>query len=100
MTPTYLKPRDRNDASLAGEHERYDTKNRRPTSPALGERIVRSLDALLPELDAVIVLDQVEEADCGVVTAALREVVADRAGDGPASSSGPTAGGGSASSAT
>jgi rfaE bifunctional protein kinase chain/domain len=79
MTPTYLKPRNRNDASLAGEHERYDTKNRRRTSPALDEQVVRSLDALLPQLDAVIVLDQVEEADCGVVTAALREVVADRA---------------------
>jgi bifunctional ADP-heptose synthase (sugar kinase/adenylyltransferase) len=79
MTPTYLKPRDCTDASLAGEHERYDTKNRRPTSPSLGEQIVRSLDALLPRLDAVIVLDQVEEADCGVVTAAFREVVADRA---------------------
>jgi len=34
MTPTYLKTRDRNDASLAGEHERYDTKNRQPTSQA------------------------------------------------------------------
>ena len=79
MTPTYLKPRDRNDASLAGEHERYDTKNRQPTPQALGERIVRSLDALLPQLDAVIVLDQVEEEDCGVVTAAMSRGVADRA---------------------
>jgi bifunctional ADP-heptose synthase (sugar kinase/adenylyltransferase) len=83
MTPTYLKPRNRNDATLAGEHERYDTKNRRPTSLSLGEQIARSLDALLPQLDAVIVLDQVEEADCGVVTAALRDVVADRAGRWP-----------------
>ena len=27
-TPTYLKPRDKGDPSLAGEHNRYDTKNR------------------------------------------------------------------------
>ena len=55
---------------LAGEHERYDTKNRQPTRRPW-TRIVQSLDGLLPQLDAVIVLDQVEEEeeDCGVVTA-------------------------------
>jgi bifunctional ADP-heptose synthase (sugar kinase/adenylyltransferase) len=79
MTPTYLKPRNRNDASLAGEYERYDTKNRQPTSPTMHGQIVRSLDALLPNVDAVIVLDQVEEPECGGVTSALREVLADRA---------------------
>jgi bifunctional ADP-heptose synthase (sugar kinase/adenylyltransferase) len=78
-TPTYLKPRERSDPSLAGEHERYDTKNRTPTSAATVGKIVRSLDALLPQLDALIIADQVEEEDCGVVTAAVREVLADRA---------------------
>ncbi len=73
MTPTYLKPRDVNDPSLAGEHERYDTKNRTPTSPALEERLFRSLDCLLPELDAVIALDQVEEENCGVITRRVRD---------------------------
>ena len=63
MTPTYLKPRDTTDPSLAGEHSRYDTKNRTPTSPATEQAIVRSLDALLDRLDAVIVVDQAEEAE-------------------------------------
>ena len=79
MTPTYLKPRDTTDPSLAGEHERYDTKNRTPTPLAVQERIIRSLDALLPELDAVITLDQVEEENCGVITSAGVETLADRA---------------------
>jgi len=79
MTPTYLKPRDTTDASLAGEHSRYDTKNRTSTSAATEQAIVRSLDALLGRLDAVIVLDQVEEKECGVVTTAVRKAVADRA---------------------
>jgi len=83
MTPTYLKPRDQTDPSLAGEHSRYDTKNRTPTAPALEQRIVDSLDALLGRLDAVIVADQVEEEGCGVVTARVREAVADRAGRHP-----------------
>ncbi len=83
LTPTYLKPRDTTDPSLAGEHERYDVKNRTPTPEALQRRIVASLDALLPQLDAVIIADQVEEPDCGVVTAAMRGVLADRARKNP-----------------
>ena len=78
-TPTYLKPRDVNDPSLAGEHERYDTKNRRLTPPEIGEKIVARLDALLSAVDAVIIADQVTDQDCGVITAAVRTVLAERA---------------------
>jgi len=82
-TPTYLKPRDRDDPTLAGEHSRYDTKNRRPTPPRWIERIIASLDALLPDVDAVIVADQVEEDECGVVTAAVRDALEARAAARP-----------------
>jgi rfaE bifunctional protein kinase chain/domain len=78
-TPTYLKPRNAGDPSLAGEHSRYDTKNRLPLPPAVAERIVASLDRLLPAVDALVVMDQVEEEDCGTVTEAVREAVASRA---------------------
>jgi rfaE bifunctional protein kinase chain/domain len=78
-TPTYLKPRDTTDPGLSGEHSRYDTKHRAATPAALGEKVIQSLDALLSRLDAVIVADQVEENECGVITAAVREAVADRA---------------------
>ncbi len=44
-TPTYLKPRDVNDPSLEGEHERYDTKNRRSMPAAVGDRVLAELDA-------------------------------------------------------
>lgn len=79
MTPTYLKPRDQNDPSLAGEHDRYDTKNRQTTPESLQQQLVEALDALLPQVDAVIVMDQVEEAECGVVTTPFRKVLAERA---------------------
>lgn len=79
MTPTYLKPRDQNDPSLAGEHDRYDTKNRRTLPESLQEQILGALDALLPQIDALIVMDQVEEPECGVVTARFRQALADRA---------------------
>lgn len=78
-TPTYLKPRDVDDPSLAGEHERYDTKNRALTPPAVLQQILAKLDAFLPGLDAVIIADQVDEDDSGVVTASVRTALADRA---------------------
>jgi len=78
-TPIYLKPRDVTDPGLAGEHSRYDTKNRSPTSEAMERRIIESLDRLLPELDAVVIQDQVEEEGCGVVTRLVVEAVAQRA---------------------
>jgi len=79
-TPTYLKPRDASDPSLAGEHNRYDTKNRLPTADAVQARLVGSLDVLLPELDAVILADQVEEEDCGAITSRVAEAIGERAG--------------------
>jgi len=78
-TPTYLKPRDANVKSLAGEHSRYDTKNRTTTAPAIEDAIVASLDALLTEVDAVIVLDQVEQPNCGAVTDTVRRALSQRA---------------------
>lgn len=77
-TPTYCKPRDASGAGLASEHPRYDIKNRTPTSVPLQERLVAALDAVLPLVDAVIVADQVDEHDCGVVTDRIIDVLADR----------------------
>lgn len=79
MTPTYLKPRDRTDQGLGGEHERYDTKNRTPTPSHLQDAVLAHLDGVLDEVDAVVILDQVEELDCGVITARVRDALAERA---------------------
>ncbi len=79
-TPTYLKPRDASVASLSAEHSRYDTKNRSPCGKDIERLIVASLDTLMAEVDAVVVLDQVGQTDCGVVTGALRQALSERAG--------------------
>lgn len=76
FTPTYLKPRDRTTADLSGEHERYDTKNRVPAPVGVQADVLSRLERLLGAVDAVIVLDQVEQPDCGIVTARVREGVA------------------------
>uniref|UniRef100_A0A7C2P2T1 Carbohydrate kinase n=1 Tax=Schlesneria paludicola TaxID=360056 RepID=A0A7C2P2T1_9PLAN len=83
MTPTYLKPRDRGVAGLAGEHSRYDTKNRRPLCSQLVGQLAAALDHLLPQLDALIIMDQMDLPDCGVITSALRDVLAEQAGRYP-----------------
>ncbi len=76
MTPMYLKPLNNQLTGLEAEHERIDTKNRRAMPPELVQRALNHLEQLLPQLDAVIILDQVEEPDCGVVTAAARQELA------------------------
>ncbi len=70
-TPTYTKP-------MYGDKElnRLDIKNRMPTPAAAEDRILQLLDAAWPKLDALIVLDQVSEEDCGVVTTRVRERLA------------------------
>ena len=78
-TPTYLKPRDRTTPGLEGEHSRYDTKNREGTGSRLEDLIIASMDVILPQIDAIVIMDQVEELGSGVVTPAIVEAVADRA---------------------
>lgn len=79
LTPTYLKPRDKDDPSLAAEHSRYDIQNRTPTPRAVEDAIIGSLHALLAQLDAVIIADQVEQSGCGAITARVRRALGDMA---------------------
>lgn len=81
MTPTYLKPRDSGVAGLLGEHSRYDTKNRAVTPPEIVELLAAQVDAVLKQdaIDALVIMDQVELPDCGVVTAVLRDILSNHA---------------------
>lgn len=77
-TPTYTKP-------MLGRDElnRFDIKNRTPTPPDIQDHIIRLLVEAWPRLDALLVLDQVSEEDCGVVTFGVRECVAQLAAGDP-----------------
>ncbi len=79
FTPTYLKPRDANLEGLNAEHSRLDTKNRSRTPQDIEQRIITSVDALLESVDALVVLDQVDLGDTGVVTQLVRETLSQRA---------------------
>jgi len=74
-TPTYTKPM----LCVAGkpprELNRLDIKNRTATPAPVEDAIIARLRERWPTCDAWLVLDQVSEADCGVVTARVREEV-------------------------
>jgi bifunctional ADP-heptose synthase (sugar kinase/adenylyltransferase) len=59
----------------ARELNRLDIKNRTPTPHNAEDRLLAGLDEIWPGLDALLVLDQVSEAECGVVTGRVRDRV-------------------------
>jgi sugar/nucleoside kinase (ribokinase family) len=71
-TPTYMKPMLGEPGRPARELHRIDIKNRVPLSAQNAERIVDALHRLGPACDALLVLDQVSERDCGVITDRVR----------------------------
>jgi rfaE bifunctional protein kinase chain/domain len=72
-TPTYTKPILHGRGSPGRELNRLDIKNRRPLPGVAEDRIVDSIAQVWHEVDALIVVDQVGEAECGVVTARVRD---------------------------
>jgi len=76
-TPTYTKPLLHEPGRPPRELNRLDIKNRIPLSPSAEQEVLRSLNQWFARLDALIVLDQVSEADCGVVTGRVRKRLAD-----------------------
>ena len=83
-TPTYVKPMLCEGGRPPRELNRLDIKNRHPLSADMEEALLQALNETWDEVDAWVVLDQVSEADCGVVTHAMRQRLAEKAGADPA----------------
>ncbi len=75
MTPSYIKPMFISGGKRV-EQNRLDIKNRQPTPAWVEDRLLRAAETLAPEVDALIILDQLTETDTGVVTARVREGLA------------------------
>jgi bifunctional ADP-heptose synthase (sugar kinase/adenylyltransferase) len=77
-TPTYTKP-------MYGPTElnRLDIKNRTPTPGWWTDAVIERLEACWRQFDAVLVLDQVSEPECGVITTAVREWLGEKAAADP-----------------
>lgn len=75
-TPSYNKPM-LNESGTVRELNRLDIKNRTLTPAAVIAEVIHRLEAAWAKFDALLVLDQVSEAECGVITTAVREKLAE-----------------------
>jgi bifunctional ADP-heptose synthase (sugar kinase/adenylyltransferase) len=83
-TFTYCKPMLQSRGQAPRELERLDSKNWSATPPAVSAAMRDALAAVAGEADGIIVLDQVDLAESGVVTDPLRAELARLAADRPA----------------
>jgi rfaE bifunctional protein kinase chain/domain len=75
FTPTYTKPMIREIDGSVHEIERQDIKNRNPLPSDLEVLIINNLKNLVPQVDGVIIVDQVQEHNCGVITDRVRSEI-------------------------
>src|SRR5579863_4836203 len=71
-TPTYTKPMLGEANGVCRELNRLDIKNRTSLSTVFETKVIEAVTSLWPNVDALLVLDQVSEANCGVVTDNVR----------------------------
>lgn len=83
-TFTYCKPLVLEPGRPPRELNRLDSKNWSPTPVAVEDRLRDSVGQLPEAVDAIIVMDQVDLADTGVVTRRVLEAVGDVARSNPA----------------
>jgi rfaE bifunctional protein kinase chain/domain len=67
-TFTYCKPLVVEPGQPPRELNRLDSKNWSPTPPDLRQRLATALRSLVDRVDAIIIMDQVDQAGTGVVT--------------------------------
>jgi rfaE bifunctional protein kinase chain/domain len=84
FTPTYTKPMMRAGDGTERELNRLDIKNRRPLPHPAEAEVVARLRTLLPYVQGVVVVDQVEEPNHGVVTEFVRAALIGLAEENPA----------------
>ncbi|MDR3199710.1 MAG: PfkB family carbohydrate kinase [Planctomycetaceae bacterium] len=67
VTPCYTKP-FRNGIEM----NRFDIKNRTATPPSIETKLISSIREIIGHVDALIIMDQVSEENCGVLTENVR----------------------------
>ena len=82
-TFTYCKPLVLAPGQPPVELSRLDSKNWTPTPDGVQDRLIKSVLAIAESADAIILMDQVDVAETGVVTAKLLGVIAEIAAKRP-----------------
>ncbi len=75
FTPTYTKPIVHETDGMRHEIERLDIKNRSVLPENVENVLLEHLWDLLPAVDGVVIADQVQETDQGVVTRRVRQEI-------------------------
>ena len=75
MTPTYTKPMLSGKNEPVHELERLDIKNRSRLPKSVEDAVMENLQQVFDSVDGIVVLDQVEEENCGVMTDRIRETI-------------------------
>jgi len=83
LTPTYTKPMQRGADRLWHELNRLDLRNRAPLGRETEDRLIEHMTDVFQATDGLIVLDQVNEPDWGVVTARVRRQLGELARRSP-----------------
>jgi len=76
FTPTYTKPMLREADGQEHELQRLDIKNRTPLLEAVEQTLIARLREIVPRVDGVVISDQVQERNCGVITDRVRDEIA------------------------
>lgn len=77
VTPTYYKPVVRLPGGKLRELERMDQKNRTPAPEKVEAELIAQVKAVVPGARAIIAQDQVQELECGAITARMRGALAE-----------------------
>ncbi|MBC7854036.1 MAG: carbohydrate kinase [Pirellulaceae bacterium] len=83
LTPTYTKPMKQDLKGVWQELNRLDVRTRGPLSSAATEELCRRVRQVFESSDGLIVLDQINEADWGVVNTAVRSLLRELASENP-----------------
>ena len=82
-TFSYTKPLVHEPGQTPRELSRLDLKNWTPTPARVEEQLLAALRGTVPDADAVIVMDQVDIAETGVVTTRIREALGELSSGNP-----------------
>lgn len=75
VTPQYIKPMRMRGGGPPVEGHRMDVKNWHPTPEKLQGMLINNLETIAESVDAVIILDQLEIENTGVVTVSVRHAL-------------------------
>jgi len=79
LTPTYTKPMRCDSNGHWNELNRLDVRTRAPLTTNMTSAVCDAVEKVYEQIDGLIVLDQIDESDCGVVGLALRSALSELA---------------------